>query len=136
MTPQEKQVSKAFSTYWKAHFSRGKDAFEKVLSLWHPDITAIGTGKDEIVKTYNGFKKFLKREFEEVNTSMQVKILWTKVQLQKDQALVLGETEVIVSKKDNIKLRFRASSIFKKYKNNWLLYHIHASFPASAQREN
>jgi hypothetical protein len=85
MTPEEKEVSKAFSTYWKAHFSRKKGAFEKVLSLWHPDITAIGTGKDEIVKSYSGFKKFLKREFEEVNTTMPVKILWTKVRLQKDR---------------------------------------------------
>jgi hypothetical protein len=136
MTPQEKQVSKAFSSYWKAHFSRGKGAFEKVLSFWHPDITAIGTGKDEIVKSYSGFKKFLKREFEEVNTTMPVRILWTKVQLQKDLALVLAETEVIVSKEKNIKMRFRQSSVFKKHKDKWLLYHIHGSIPASAQREN
>jgi hypothetical protein len=63
MTSEEKQVSKAFRIYWKAHFNRGKGAFEKVLSLWHPDITAIGTGKDEIVKTRNEFRIFLKREF-------------------------------------------------------------------------
>ncbi len=136
MTIEEKEVSKAFSTYWKTHFSRGNGAFEKVVSLWHPDITAIGTGKDEIVKSYSGFKKFLKREFEEISTTMPVKILWTKVQVQKDHALVLGETEVTVSKENNIKKRLRQTSVFKKQKNKWLLYHIHGSLPATAQREN
>jgi len=136
MTTEEKEVSKAFSTYWKTHFSRGKGAFEKVISLWHPDITAIGTGKDEIVRSQGEFKKFIRREFEEVNTSMPVKILWKKINLLKDQALVFGETEATISKENNIKFRVRVSTFFKKHNKKWLVYHIHGSIPASAQREN
>jgi serine phosphatase RsbU (regulator of sigma subunit) len=136
MTQEEKEISKAFNIYWKTHFSRGNGAFEMVISLWHPDITAFGTGKDEIVKTYNEFKKFVTREFQEVNTSMPVKILWKKINPLKNEALVLGEVEVTVSAENNIKMRFRVSSIFKKHKSKWLLYHIHGSLPASEQREN
>ena len=116
MTPQEKEVSKAFNTYWKTHFSRGKGVFEKVLSLWHPDITAIGTGRDEIVKSFSGFKKFLKREFEEVSTTMPVKIIWKKINVLRDQAVVLGEVKVIVSKENNIKMQFRVSFVFLSFR--------------------
>ena len=136
MTGKEKKLAEVFKNYWETYFSRGKGVRDKIFSMWHPNITAIGTGKDEIVDRIDSLKKFVNREFREMKHTLPVKILWTNVKIYEQIALVSGELEVLLSQKEELKMTARNTLMFKKYYGKWLIVHLHASFPSSDQRQN
>lgn len=136
MTQEEKEVAKVYKTYWKTHFSRGDGVLDTIFSMWHPDITFIGTGKDEIGYNIDACKEFVIREFKEMTNTLPVKILWTEIKVYESIALVRGEFEVLLSQKEDLRMTARNTVMFKKYNRKWLILHLHVSFPSSDQREN
>ncbi|HON19004.1 MAG TPA: ATP-binding protein [Salinivirgaceae bacterium] len=135
LNPLEQEVFDAYMTYFSAYARRD---WNTVKSMFHPEITVIGTGIDEIKLTPKDIADTYNREFEQAPILSNFNITSYHVQLLSDDTALIILTcdmdfstpEQIYHVPDN-----RTTALMKKVDNSWKIYHAHWSQPAPGQDE-
>ncbi len=130
----EKQIIEILNSYAKAYANKDLDSMLE-LFLDDPDIVAIGTGQDEWVYGFGELKEGFKRdiaqseninvEFDNISVSNVENAAWASSYMNMN-AKVSGE-EII--------LRGRLTTVFKKVEDNWYIVQLHYSLPVEAQKD-
>ena len=132
-TSTKKEIFDSYLTYFKAYTTRNWDA---MLETFHPEITVVGTGIDELKLTTKEVIEFYKREFEQAPEVMKCDI--TKVHVQKistDSALIIMTCNMRFG---NNKYNYfvpnnRTTAIMKQSGGVWKLLNGHWSQPSECQ---
>jgi signal transduction histidine kinase len=130
---EEKVIFESYMNYFISYSSRN---WESMLETFHPDISVIGTGLDEIKLTARETIEFFRREFEQAPEMLRYQISDVHVQIITDEtALVLlaCDMEFKTSTQTFFVPDNRTTAVMKKTVDGWKLFHGHWSQPAIGQ---
>lgn len=124
----EKEVIDAYRSFIDFYcHDRDLSAIE---SLFHPEITNIGSGEDELTLNHDAVKQIFRRDIEQC----PCKLTYDEKQLNvmvisQDQALVISEfdTDTIINDIPFESKGYRYSMLLQKTGEKWLIRHIHLS---------
>ncbi len=130
---EERVIFESYMKYFSSYSSRN---WEKMIETFHPDISVVGTGLDEVNLTSVRAMEFFRREFEQAPEMLGYQITDAHVQI------ISEDTSVVVLTCD---MEFRTNSqtyyvpdnrttaVMKKTPEGWKLIHGHWSQPAMGQ---
>ncbi|MGC9797379.1 diguanylate cyclase [Fervidobacterium riparium] len=124
----EEEIRFVLESYLKAYLI-DRD-LQKVLKCFHPDLSAIGTGEDEIGLTYEQSVYLYQREMSQYPETIPYKITFFKAsEVTPTVALALCglEFNLRIEETDYKIERLRMSMLFVKEGESWLIYHLHIS---------
>uniref|UniRef100_A0A7C5Y8E9 SnoaL-like domain-containing protein n=1 Tax=Fervidobacterium nodosum TaxID=2424 RepID=A0A7C5Y8E9_9BACT len=104
--------------------------FEEVLKYFHPKLSGIGTGEDEIGLTYEQSVWLYQREMSQYPETIPYQItLFKAFEVTPKVALALCglEFNLRMEETDYKIERLRMSMLFVKERESWLIYHLHIS---------
>ncbi len=133
-TPLCQQAVAALMVYLDAECNRD---LATAIGRLSPDHCGFGTGSDEVVLDVEQVKGVLERQFAETahNTTHDAEILHC-VEISSDVCLIMAHISYRVDINGVIEtLRPRFSFVMKRTGGEWLLLHLHASFPWRIQEE-
>lgn len=131
------EINSAFYKYLDIYFKE-RD-LEKTLSMLSPNITGYGTGFDEKSYNHKDFTKLYERDITQAPNSISYDILKiTTNSPTKNIGIISCELNISTEiMNQEIKLNnLRLSSVFIKNNLEWLMEHMHISFPTNAHGEN
>jgi len=120
--------------YWMAYENRDID---EILS-YHPkdrDIMLVGTGKDEVYNTLEGYRKGLERDFaqsEKVELELEN---FTAESSGKVAWVYLNLFATVTIKGKEHKLVTRYTAVLELIDGKWYIMQSHLSFPSEEQKE-
>ncbi len=130
----EAEVLSVFHKFWDAYKQRNADA---VFALCAPGVTFFGTGAHEKAQGLDEFRKLVALDFTQMPTPFSSEFLWTRAITQATTCWV--EAEVILRLDIDGKClelpKARTTVIFIQHNSQWLIGHIHGSFPSVDQVE-
>ncbi|MDY0279997.1 MAG: nuclear transport factor 2 family protein [Salinivirgaceae bacterium] len=133
LTGFEEDVYNGYLSYFTAYTNRNWDG---MLKTFHPEITAVGTGIDEVKLSWEEIIEFYRREFEQAPEAMKYDITDVFVQkISSDSALLVLTCHM---KYASLQQHFcvpnnRTTAIMKLSGGAWKLLHGHWSQPAEGQ---
>jgi diguanylate cyclase (GGDEF)-like protein len=128
-----KELEHQFIVYLETYFV-ARDV-EGTFSLLSTGVTGFGTGLDEKGYTQEDFKKLYLRDFEQAPDPINYKLHQINIQVISDSVgIVFGEFDIITSiMEQQLKLNnLRISAVYQNVDGNWLMEHMHLSFPTEA----
>ena len=126
----EKGLFTAFQAYMDAYFRERN--LEKTLGMFHPSMTCVGTGQDEMGLDSKSTKDLYRRDLEQAENPIDVEYLKTKVvPLTPDTGLVVSEFNISgnIMEQPFIMNGLRLTIIFTKVDSQWKPAHKHISLP-------
>ncbi len=138
MSDQQQAVLNAFTHFWKTWSERekGADTITDLIPLFHPDVSAIGSGEHEAGWTFDQVIQNFTDDFNEMRTGFSLRFLNVNAKTISDtSAFVEAEANVEIESdgEDLILFHMRISQIFVCESDRWLAIHIHCSFPSTDQ---
>lgn len=103
---------------------------EAIKSLFHPEITNIGSGEDEFTLTYDAVSEIFERDIQQCPCKLTYDEKHLKVMvISQDQALVVSEfdTKTVINENPLETKGYRYSILWQKPEEKWLIRHIHLS---------
>ena len=124
------ELDQQFKNYLETYFVARDE--EGTFALLSKQITGFGTGIDEKGFSEEDFKELYQRDFQQAPNPIQYTLHQYQVQVISEVlGIVFGELDIETSIMDQqLKLsNLRISTVFQKVDNNWLIEHMHISFP-------
>ncbi|MCX7983906.1 MAG: nuclear transport factor 2 family protein [Bacteroidetes bacterium] len=140
MQPTRDHTNEILSTVhmYFEHYFTNRD-LDRTAQLFWNQATCVGTGHSEIAHDYNVLKELYRRDIREAPNRIDYTITKSSLYTPSDNvAVVLCELNVCTKILDQeLKLnKIRLSLILVKFEVQWLIVHMHISFPTEAHGEN
>ena len=129
----KQEIKDTLEAYAKAYCAKDIDALMNIFAS-NDDISAIGTGADELFCGQEQLRRLFTRNFEEA-TATQFEWHWTVINVFNNSALVaISLTIHLLQNDEQQQVPIRWSVVLKK-EQSWKWVHGHASCPAMGQNE-
>lgn len=135
LTPLQQEIFDGYMSYFKAYTSRNWNA---MVGSFHPEISVIGTGIDEVKSSLAEVLDFFRREFEQAPDWVSYKInsyTVTVIDNQTGAITLICDMVFKTSEKEFLIPDNRTTAIMRKTESGWKLFHAHWSQPAPGQEE-
>lgn len=130
---QTDEVVATLDNYARAYCAKDIDALMQVFDS-SGQISAIGTGKDELCAGEDEVRQLFLRNFAEA-TATKFEWLWSDVVIFNDQALIAQSLIIhLDTQQGHVEVPVRWSVALRKT-DRWLWLHRHASTPSGTQSE-
>jgi signal transduction histidine kinase len=118
-----------------AAICKGDDALGKLTELCDPDFSGFGTGKDEVVSSFQEYLDFYRRE-EEQAPGVTYHLIRSSTKIIGSVGILEGELNLLVKLPDgNQEIYSRFTLVFAHKHDKWKVVSGHFSFPSSEQAE-
>lgn len=133
----KQSVLDALDKFEDAYFHQRN--LERTLQLIHPECTGFGTGRNEDVTAAGSFVSLFERDFRTQPGPVRQQRRNASVQLLADDIGLVNtsfDLEIRTESGEICSYLTRASYVFRKHDDRWLLHHFHASEPSMFQGED
>lgn len=124
------ELEAALHRYLDAYFAR-RD-LKSTLVMFHPDITGIGTGLDELGFSFAEFAHLYARDLTEAPNPIEYTLLRTGIHVPLPMVgvvMCMMNIRTLIANQELKLNHLRLSLTFVKMQTGWLIAHMHISFP-------